>query len=184
MLYDRIEISLNGLPQIIILLKSRLVTLDEILKYKMNTKNINIISDNKYDLSPTFNSNILFDNVAVMFYDHVILENIILKIEKGVNVAIIGNNSYGKSSLIKTLSKFYECEGNIYLDSINIKDIGYKRYLHMFSYTSQDLILFNNNIMYNRKYGIASKSYNYDKKYYENFNKGNINGKKYYEIAR
>jgi len=52
------------------------------------------------------------------------LSHINLTIAYGENVAIIGENGAGKTSLIKLLLRIYEpTEGNIYINDVNLKDI-------------------------------------------------------------
>ncbi|MEI6532306.1 MAG: ABC transporter ATP-binding protein [Candidatus Roizmanbacteria bacterium] len=53
-----------------------------------------------------------------------VLHNISFTIEPGENIALVGNNGVGKSTIIKLLCRFYDVsEGKILINNINIKDL-------------------------------------------------------------
>lgn len=70
-----------------------------------------------YDL----NGKIIFSNVSIYVDDKMILRDINFIINKGDNVAVIGENGSGKSIIAKTILGFYKYDGNIYINNHNIK---------------------------------------------------------------
>lgn len=56
-----------------------------------------------------------------------VLENVDIMIEAGTNVALVGINGAGKSTIVKLLCRFYDVdEGEILINDINIKNIAKK----------------------------------------------------------
>ena len=71
------------------------------------------------------------------------LKNFSVKIYKGEKISIVGENGAGKSTFIKLLTRLYDpAEGEILLNSVNIKEIKYSEYLSVFSSVFQDFQLF------------------------------------------
>lgn len=67
-----------------------------------------------------------FRNVSFRYKDGQpnILNNLSFKIEAGKNIALVGENGAGKSTIIKLLVRFYDAnEGEILINGINIKEI-------------------------------------------------------------
>jgi subfamily B ATP-binding cassette protein MsbA len=88
-----------------------------------------------------------------------VLENINLIIRPGEKIALVGKSGGGKTSLINLLPRFYDAqEGNIFLDSINVKDLKIDSLRNQYSLVSQDTILFNDTIMNNIAYGALDRS--------------------------
>lgn len=82
------------------------------------------------------------------------LKNINIKIEAGQTVALIGRSGAGKSTIASLIPRFYDVEnGNILLDSINIKKYSLKSLRSQIGYVSQRVHLFNGTIAENITYG-------------------------------
>jgi ATP-binding cassette, subfamily B, bacterial len=67
-----------------------------------------------------------FKNVSFRYKksDPYVLKNVSFVIEPGENVALVGENGAGKSTIIKLLVRFYDVsEGEILINGINIKDL-------------------------------------------------------------
>lgn len=67
-----------------------------------------------------------FKNVGFKYKeaDKYVLKDVSFVIEPGENVALVGENGAGKSTIIKLLVRFYDVtEGEILIDGVNIKDI-------------------------------------------------------------
>lgn len=134
--------------------------LDSIDNFRVVTKKINKLlqlkeenNDNHlYDLK----GEIIFSNVSIYIDNQNILKDINFIIKQGQNVAIIGENGSGKSILAKTILGFYKYEGNIYINSHNIKRLNeedIRKYVelilgesYMFSGSILENINLNNNI--------------------------------------
>ncbi|GHU85818.1 ABC transporter ATP-binding protein [Bacteroidia bacterium] len=77
-----------------------------------------------------------------------------LKFEKGKYYAIVGHSGSGKTTLIDLLSRFYDCStGEIVIDGQNIKGVKINSLRNLFSYVSQDTILFNDTVANNIAFG-------------------------------
>lgn len=67
------------------------------------------------------------------------LRHVNLTIPYGSKIAVVGENGAGKSTLVKLIMRLYDVtEGEILLNGINIKNIDYMSYLHLFSTVFQD----------------------------------------------
>ena len=69
---------------------------------------------------------IVFDNVTFTYpgSKKPAVKDVSFIIEKGENVAIVGENGAGKTTLIKLLLRFYDPdEGAIYIDGVNLKEL-------------------------------------------------------------
>lgn len=83
-----------------------------------------ITSDNKQEITSI--EKIEFKNVSFKYpgSNNYALKNISFSLNKNENIAIVGENGSGKTTIIKLLTKLYDIEeGNIYINDINIKDI-------------------------------------------------------------
>lgn len=89
------------------------------------------------------------DNKFCMRFDHVsfrynenspyIFKNISIQIDSHQKTALVGINGSGKSTLIKLIMRYYDpCEGNIYLNGINLKEYTIESLRKCFSTLFQD----------------------------------------------
>ena len=91
-----------------------------------------------------------------------ILKNINLKINQGERIALVGPTGSGKTTIFRLLYKFYEIfDGDIFIDGKNIKEISKKNIRQILGIIPQDIVLFNNSILYNISYGNLKKSENH-----------------------
>lgn len=87
------------------------------------------------------------------------LNNINLSIKKGDVIAIVGKSGGGKTTLINMLPRFFiPDEGTIYIDDHDISTLTLKSLRTQFGIVSQDVILFNDTILANIKYGKSEAS--------------------------
>ncbi|OCL25860.1 lipid A export permease/ATP-binding protein MsbA [Gilliamella sp. wkB171] len=86
------------------------------------------------------------------------LKNISFKIKSGETVALVGRSGAGKSTIASLLPRFYDItEGEILLDSENIKEYKLKSLRNQIGYVSQQVHLFNGTIADNIAYGEKNK---------------------------
>lgn len=116
----------------------------------------NNVNDEVVVRNITLEKCIEFKNVSFAYRQRNLFDKISFKINKGDKVAIIGKNGTGKSTLLKVMLKFYDHEGEIFLDDVNIKNIHETHYRKVFSYATQNTFLFDGTIKYNIQYGNKS----------------------------
>jgi subfamily B ATP-binding cassette protein MsbA len=82
------------------------------------------------------------------------LNDINLTIRKGELIAIVGKSGGGKTTLINMLPRFYlPDDGHIEIDGTDISEITLKSLRALLGIVSQDVILFNETVLQNIKYG-------------------------------
>ncbi len=102
-----------------------------------------------------------FRNVYFRYNDNLpyVLKNINLKIEKGSTIAIIGPTGSGKTSLINLIPRLYDvCEGEIIIDSFNVKEIPLEILRKNIGLVPQESFLFSDSIAKNISYGLREIS--------------------------
>lgn len=128
---------------------------DKILRFNENSKYIANIRDfldlkskmlngekHIFNNSPV---NIEFQNVSYSYegQGEPCLNNINLSVGAGEKIAIVGLNGAGKTTLVKLLMRLYDVsEGEILVNSINIKDYNKNEYRTIFSTVFQDFRIF------------------------------------------
>lgn len=108
-----------------------------------------------------FHHKIEFRNVHFQYpgSESRVLRNFNLMIPKGSVTALVGQSGAGKSTIADLLPRFYEVKnGEIFIDDINISQIPLEQLRSMFSYVSQEAILFNDTVENNISFGIPNKS--------------------------
>ncbi len=84
-----------------------------------------------------------------------VLQDIDLHIPKGRVVALVGASGAGKSTIADLLPRFYDVKsGGIYIDGIDIRDIGLRNLRQLMGIVSQEAILFNDTIYNNIVFGM------------------------------
>ena len=128
-------------------------------------------NNNKIDFDSV--ESIKFDNVSFKYPGsaHNTLNNISFKIEKGENIAIIGENGAGKTTIIKLLCGLYNTtEGSIFVNNRDISLYSKENYFDLFSVVFQDYFFMPMSIAEN-----ISVAENCDKeKLYSSFEKAGI----------
>ncbi|MCE5311596.1 MAG: ATP-binding cassette domain-containing protein [Nitrospiraceae bacterium] len=82
------------------------------------------------------------------------LKNIDLDIKQGEIVALVGYSGAGKSTLADIVGGFWEpTDGNVFVDGINIKELSLESLRSNLGIVTQDVVLFDNTIMANIRYG-------------------------------
>ncbi len=111
-----------------------------------NPENPKIISE--------FNSAIEYKDVDFSYKSEPVLQNINVRIEKGKTIALVGESGGGKSTFSDLLPRFYDLKkGGIFIDGINIKELGIKNLRSLMGIVTQESILFNDTIFSNIAFG-------------------------------
>lgn len=92
------------------------------------------------------NDNLSFNN------DNVLILPSSFTIFKGEKVAIVGKNGTGKSTLMKTLLRFYDYEGEIFIDNLETKEISVKSQRALMAYIPQTPFISEGTVIQNLKY--------------------------------
>ncbi len=86
--------------------------------------------------------------------EHPVLTDVSLTAEPGQTIALVGHSGSGKSTLINFLPRFYDPQkGRILIDGQDISRVTLESLRRNIAYVSQDVILFNDTIKNNIRYG-------------------------------
>lgn len=118
-------------------------------------------NDNEKLFPENIEGSIKFENVNFSYncFNHTsttcVLKNINFEIKAHEKVAIIGKSGSGKTTLWKLLTQEYEYDGNIYVDTYNLKDIN-KTYFKkkIISISEQECTILNRSLYENLLYGL------------------------------
>ena len=98
--------------------------------------------------------NIEFKNVTFGYGEDSVLENVSIKVEKGMNIALVGPSGGGKTTMCSLIPRFYELNsGEILIDGKNIKEITLKSLRENIGIVQQDVYLFSGSVFENIAYG-------------------------------
>lgn len=121
------------------------------------TANISIIDHPNAKLKSSFDSFIEYKNVNFKYAAEPVLNNINLKINKGMTVALVGQSGSGKSTLVDLLPRFYDINsGQIIIDGIDIREITMHDLRNLMGIVNQESILFNDTIYNNIAFGVQN----------------------------
>lgn len=83
-----------------------------------------------------------------------VLKNFNLKIKRGENIAVVGESGAGKSTICSLIPRFYDVtDGEVLIDSVNVKDIQEKTLRENIGIVQQDTFLFNGTVGENILFG-------------------------------
>jgi ATP-binding cassette, subfamily B, multidrug efflux pump len=97
-----------------------------------------------------------FRNVSFRYNENSknVLENINLKVKSGETLAVIGFTGSGKSSLVNLIDRIFDCtDGDIFIDSTNIKLIPLDILRSQVGFVTQETFLFSTSIKENIAFG-------------------------------
>ncbi|MGC8829554.1 MAG: ABC transporter ATP-binding protein [Verrucomicrobiia bacterium] len=91
----------------------------------------------------SFEKEISFENVSFSYTNQYVLDNISIKIPKGLRLGIAGESGSGKSTLVNLLFRFYDpVRGRIKIDGIDIREIRTDDLRKLMALVSQEIIVF------------------------------------------
>ena len=98
----------------------------------------------------SFDKKIEIKNISFSYENEIILNNFNLSIEKGGNIALVGQSGSGKSTIANLICRFYDVDhGSINIDGKNIKKLKKESLRKLIGLVTQDSILFNDSIKNN-----------------------------------
>ena len=103
------------------------------------------------------NGKILFDNICFKYNKNdskYLFKDFSFTINSNDKVAIVGRSGSGKTTLMKMIIDLHRPQkGNIYIDSVNVKNIDNEYLRNKVMYVNQRTLLFDKSVIYNIKYG-------------------------------
>ena len=101
------------------------------------------------------NGKIEIENVSFSYDgEHPVLTDVSLTAQPGQMIALVGHSGSGKSTLINFLPRFYDPQkGRILIDGQDISQVTLESLRKQTAYVSQEVILFNDTIKNNIRYG-------------------------------
>ena len=99
---------------------------------------------------------VVFDNVSFTYKKgrREVLKNISFEVEAGQTVALVGESGVGKTTIADLVGRYYLAQqGRIFIDGVDIKKIQLKSLRAQMALVPQEVILFNDTIENNIKYG-------------------------------
>ena len=83
-----------------------------------------------------------------------LLQGVSFTVEPGQTVAIVGGSGSGKSTILRLLYRFYDpSRGSISIDGQDLRSVELDSVRRVLGVVPQDVVLFNDTIMYNLQYG-------------------------------
>lgn len=105
----------------------------------------------------SFEHQIEFRDVSFRYDKKWILRHINLVIPKGKTIALVGQSSGGKSTLVDLIPRYYDVqEGEVLIDGINVKDLGIHDLRQLIGNVNQEAILFNDTFRNNIAFGTSN----------------------------
>ena len=98
---------------------------------------------------------VVFDDVRFAYAeDMAVLNGITFRVEPGQAVALVGATGSGKTSLVNLLPRFYEYQGSIRIDGVELRDYTRRDLREQIGFVLQEPFLFSRTIKENIMYGV------------------------------
>lgn len=95
-----------------------------------------------------------FKNVTLKYLEYYALNNVNITINRGENIALVGDSGGGKSTFINMLLRFYDPDsGEVLINGTNIKEFNEISLKHHISLVSQRIYIFQDSLAANVAYG-------------------------------
>jgi ATP-binding cassette subfamily B protein/subfamily B ATP-binding cassette protein MsbA len=115
----------------------------------------NPIGDPDQPKQARFNETIEYRDVWFRYQSDWVIKGINLTIKKGKTIALVGQSGSGKSTAADLLPRFYDIQkGGIFIDGVNIKEMGLHDLRSLMGNVNQDPILFNDSFYNNIAFGV------------------------------
>lgn len=104
---------------------------------------------------PRPSADIRYTGVSFSYTDgHGVLDDVTFRVEPAQTVAIVGSTGSGKTTLVKLLLRFVDCEaGSITIDGHDVRDVTLESLRGSIGLVSQDVFLFHGTVAENIAYG-------------------------------
>lgn len=98
---------------------------------------------------------VVFDNVSFGYKkNETIIKDVSFRVEAGEKIALVGESGVGKTTLVDLIGRYYFLnKGKILIDGINIRNIKLNSLRNNIALVPQEVVLFNDTIKNNIKYG-------------------------------
>jgi ATP-binding cassette subfamily B protein len=138
----------NTLANILTEFQNVLIAANRVFGF-VNMSNHIVDGDNPPQVTTT-KPHITLSGVRVQAEDKTIIHDIDIDLPYGKSLGVMGRTGSGKTTLIKSLMRFYDCnEGSIQLDGIDIKQYRVDDIRNLYGYVMQDLFLFSDTVYNN-----------------------------------
>lgn len=139
--------------------ENNMTSVERILEYsnveseidnRSNSNTINLVKNESKSKWPT-NGCIEFKNVSLRYGNNSIyaLQNFNLKCQPATKIGIVGRTGAGKSSIIQTLFRLVDFDGDIEIDGINTMTMNVQELRDKISVIPQNLLLFSGSVRKN-----------------------------------
>lgn len=119
------------------------------------TEDQEVMDSGAFAPAESVKGHIVFDDVSFAYDDHAaVLHNISFEVKPGQTIALLGPTGSGKSSLINLLARFYDYQGSIRLDDIELRDYARHQLREQIGIVEQEPFLFSRSIRENIAYGV------------------------------
>jgi ATP-binding cassette, subfamily B, bacterial MsbA len=101
---------------------------------------------------------LVFDNISFSYTpEHLILDNVSLRMEFGETIAIVGANGCGKSTLANLVPRFFDPkQGSVRIDGVDVRDMRLRELRQQIGLVTQETVLFDDTVYNNIRYGAPS----------------------------
>lgn len=144
---------INQIAQISSMLQAMVAAAERVFEFLEEPEEIDTAKGN-IDINKLI-GNVEFRNVKFGYEPgKTIINNFNATVKEGQKIAIVGPTGAGKTTMVKLLMRFYDVtDGEILVDSVNIKDFERGELRKMFGMVLQDTWLFGGTVKDNIKYG-------------------------------
>jgi len=156
----QLSFPLNFLGGIYRDLKQAIIDMEGLFKLLEKEEDVKVAQDAKELELPDNQTSIEFTNVTFGYNkEKEILHDVNFHVKSGQSVGIVGGSGNGKSTIIRLLYRFYDCNGGaIMIGGHDITQVELNSLRKTISVVPQDTVLFHDTIYYNISYGDLNAS--------------------------